>query len=90
MLSLDEHSVVNFESHPSGWNCYPTGQNGSLELIFAKFATAKNREKLNPLKVSSDRCYVPKYNTAEVIEYAMIAPQMGFIPLPLRFTVQAL
>ena len=48
MLSLDEHSVVNFESHPSGWNCYPTGQNGSLELIFA---TAKNREKLNLLKI---------------------------------------
>ena len=24
---------------------YPTGQNYSLELIFAKFASAKNREK---------------------------------------------
>ena len=39
MLSLDEHSVVNFESHPSGWNCYPTGQNDSLELIFTKSST---------------------------------------------------
>ena len=35
---------------------YPTGQNFSLELMFAKFTTAKNREKLNPLKVSSNRC----------------------------------
>ena len=70
MLSLDEHSVVNFESHPSGWNCYPTGQNGSLELIFA---TAKNREKLNLLKISSNRCYVPKYNTNDANYYVMSA-----------------
>ena len=63
MLSLDEHSVVNFESHPSGWNCYPTGQNGSLELIFA---TAKKRGRLNPLKVSANRYFVPKYNTVDV------------------------
>ena len=27
---------------------YPTGQNYSLELMSAKFATNKNREKLNP------------------------------------------
>ena len=66
MLSLDEHSVVNFESHPSGWNCYPTGQNGSLELIFAKFATAKNCGRLNPLKVGANRYFVPKYNTVDV------------------------
>ena len=35
---------------------YSTGQNVSLELMLAKFATAKNRETLNPLKVSSNRC----------------------------------
>ena len=35
---------------------YPTGQNYSLELMFAKFAIAKNREKLNPLKLISNRC----------------------------------
>ena len=33
---------------------YPTGQNNSLQLMFAKFATAKNREKFNPLKVTSN------------------------------------
>ena len=43
------------------WN-YPIGQNDSLELIFKKFATAKNRKKLNPLKVSSNRCYLPENN----------------------------
>ena len=32
---------------------YPTGQNYSLELMFTKFATAKNREKLNLLTFSS-------------------------------------
>ena len=39
---------------------YLTGQNHSLELMFAKFVTAKSREKLNPLKVSSNRCYMPE------------------------------
>ena len=34
---------------------YPTGQNDLLELMFAKFATAKNCEKLNPLKVRFNR-----------------------------------
>ena len=33
---------------------YPTGQKLLLDLMFAKFATAKNREKLNPLKVPTD------------------------------------
>ena len=31
---------------------YPTGQKYSLELMFAKFATAKIAKDLNPLKVS--------------------------------------
>ena len=35
------------------FNEYPTGQNYSSELMFAKFATAKNHEKLNPLIFSS-------------------------------------
>ena len=30
---------------------YPTGQKDSLELMFAKFATAKIANDLNPLKV---------------------------------------
>ena len=32
---------------------YPTGQNYSLELMYAKFVAAKNREKLDPLTFSS-------------------------------------
>ena len=32
---------------------YPTGQNYSSELMFAKFATVKNCEKLNQLTFSS-------------------------------------
>ena len=36
--------------------------------MFAKFATAKNREMLNPLKVSSNGCYLPENNTKDVKE----------------------
>ena len=35
---------------------YPTGQNHSLELMFAKFATAKIAKTLNPLKLIHNRC----------------------------------
>ena len=42
-----------------------TGQSDSLELMFTKFATAKNRKQLNPLKVITNRCYLPK-NITEV------------------------
>ena len=45
---------------------YPTGQNDSLELMLAKFATAKNREKLIIQKVSSNRYYLPENNTEDV------------------------
>ena len=34
---------------------YPTGQKYSLELMFAKFATAKIAKDLNPLKISSNK-----------------------------------
>ena len=37
--------------------------------MFAKFATAKNRKKLNPLKVSSNRCYLPENNIEDVKHY---------------------
>ena len=40
-------------SEPNIEKIYPTGQNNSLELMFAKFATAKNREELNPQTFSS-------------------------------------
>ena len=33
--------------------CSSTGQNHSLELMFAKFLTVKNREKLTPTKTGS-------------------------------------
>ena len=45
---------------------YPAGQNDSLESMFAKFATAKNREKLNLLKVCTRTCYLPENNTEDV------------------------
>ena len=44
---------------------YLTGQNDSLGLMFAKFVTAKNREKLNPLKVSSNLGYLPENNSED-------------------------
>ena len=59
---------------------YPTGQNDSLELMFVKFAPAKNREKLNPLKVSSDRCYLPENNPKDVKNCSVNAPQLRFKP----------
>ena len=44
---------------------YPTGQKYSLELIFAKFATTKIANDLNPLKVFPNRCYLPENNTGK-------------------------
>ena len=43
---------------------YPTGQNYSLELMFAKFATAKNCEELNP-HIKFSRCFLPEHNNGE-------------------------
>ena len=40
-------------SEPNIEKMYPTGQNYSFELMLAKFATAKNREELNPQTFSS-------------------------------------
>ena len=41
---MQNTDVNKFDFH------YPTGQKYSLELIFAKFATAKIAKDLNPLK----------------------------------------
>ena len=60
---------------------YPTGQNVSLELMFAKFATTKNREKLNPLKVSSQGRYLQENNTEDV----KTAPPLGLEPPAFEF-----
>ena len=60
---------------------YPTGQKLLLDLMFAKFATAKNREKLNPLKVSSYRCYLPENNTENVENCS----SLGLEPPTFRF-----
>ena len=60
---------------------YPAGQNVSLELMFAKFATTKNREKLNPLKVSSNRCICLK----TALEMCKIVQQLEFEPPTFRF-----
>ena len=45
---------------------YPTGQKYSLELMFAKFATAKIAKDLNPLKITITRLYMPANNTRMV------------------------
>ena len=49
---------------------YLTGQNYSLELMFAKFSTAKNREKLNPLTFtpSGVTCLTTKLEQCVIIE----------------------
>ena len=44
---------------------YPTGQNFSLELMFAKFATAKNREKFKPTKTYVHWLLMSENNTEE-------------------------
>ena len=44
-----EPSFMQLFERSIGW--YPTGQKYSLELMFAKFATAKIAKDLNPLKV---------------------------------------
>ena len=44
-----------FICHSRESQIYPTGQNYSLELMFAKFATAKIAKDLNPLKQTSNR-----------------------------------
>ena len=59
--------------------------------MFAKFATAKNHEMLNPLKVSSNRCICLKtLNMCKIV--LKFIPQLGFklstIQLQLRFQVQ--
>ena len=47
------------------YKVYLTGQNYSLELIFAKFATAKIAKHINPLKLISNRCLMPENNNGE-------------------------
>ena len=51
LFAGDQSLITNAEQETVDF--YPTGQNDSLELMFAKFATAKTREKLNPLKFSA-------------------------------------
>ena len=47
--------MVAIQVDKTGIIAYPTGQKYSLELMFAKFATAKIAKDLNPLKISSNR-----------------------------------
>ena len=61
---------------------YPTGQNDSLELMFAKFATAKNREKLHPLKVSSNGCYLPVNNIEGALNCSSTGTRTTVLQIP--------
>ena len=47
--------MVAIQVDKTGIIAYPTGQKYSLELIFAKFVTAKIAKYLNPLNISSNR-----------------------------------
>ena len=54
---------------------YPTGQNHSLELMFAKFATANKIAKdLNPLKLIANRCKLPENNNEDVSLFSNGSP----------------
>ena len=62
--------LLRLLSSPATWSCilvriYPTGQKYSFELMFAKFATTKIANDLNPLKISPNRRYLPENNTEE-------------------------
>ena len=56
---------------------YPTGQNYSLELMFAKFATAKIANYLNQLKPISNRCLLPKKTLKNDEHVSMGCPNWG-------------
>ena len=62
MLFLHNDEVVSYSNQN---NRYPRGQNHSLELMFAKFATAKNCEKIYPLKLISNRIKLLENNTED-------------------------
>ena len=53
---------VTTTSMPSWCAGYPTGQKYSLELMFANFRAVKIAKDLNPLKITSNRLYMPEYN----------------------------
>ena len=38
-----------------------------MELMFAKFATAKIAKDLNPLKITSTRLYMPENNSRVIL-----------------------
>ena len=51
--------------------------------MFVKFATAKNREKLNQLKLSTNRCNLPENSPGDMYKCLVCAPQLGFKPASL-------
>ena len=55
MLTMQNEIVYMYLSRFSKVWLYPTGQKYSLELMFAKFATAKIVKDLNPKKISFNR-----------------------------------
>ena len=71
---------MDFTNH---W--YPTGQNNSFELMFA---TAKNCEKFNPLKVSTKTCICLKTTLKMCKIVLQVFPQLGFEPPNFQFQVR--
>ena len=65
-LSIIRNFNTSFASRPRLCPLVQCVSNSSpLELMYAKFATAKISKDLNPLKISPNRCYLPEYNTEE-------------------------
>ena len=64
---------------------YPTGQNYSLELMFAKFATAKNREKLNPqtFSIAVAICLITTLEKGVIVK--RVHSNRNFNPRPLDY-----
>ena len=59
---------------------YHTGLNYSLELMFAKFETAKNLRKFEPTKTNSNSWSLPENITEEWLTCDKWLPQLGFKP----------
>ena len=75
------------------WLIYPTGQNHSLELIFAKFATAKNIEKFKPTKTCIEYDLDASKHWSMLNLWEMVDPTANhrppdykFVALPLIYT----
>ena len=52
--------------------------------MFAKFATAKNRKKLNSLKLNANRCYMPAVQNTTISNQLICTPTAIMLLMPGR------